>query len=68
MSLFPKVVGSGALKCPGKEEGGCEEPAPGVVTFTSIRDSKPRGQQLGQRVTTEAPGYRLWGPLPRVHC
>lgn len=58
MSLFPKVVGSGAPRCPGGEEGRCAEPAPGVVTFTSIGDPEPRRQPSGQRLTTEAPGYR----------
>lgn len=71
MLLFPKVVTSGVLRLPGKEEGGCGEPAPGVVTFPSIRDSSREGFQLGYRLTTEleVAGARVpaVGPLPRVH-
>lgn len=35
---FSKVGGSGALRLPGEQEGGCDAWAPGAVTFTSVRD------------------------------
>lgn len=58
---FPKVVGSGALRCPGQEEGGSDAWAPGAVAFTSVRDRERISCPELLRGSQEAGAQRRWG-------